>query len=87
MVFQLVRVAEKKWRRLNGSKLLARVIEGVKFVDGVAPNDSAYPMTTTLGIGYLKNRKADVQPLADWLLSEEGQMKLQEFDLIGIRQN
>jgi phosphate transport system substrate-binding protein len=55
-------------------------------IDGVAPKDSAYPMTTTLGIGYLKNRQTDVRPLADWLLSEEGQMKLREFDLIGIRQ-
>ena len=40
MVFQLVRVAEKKWRRLNGSQLLARVIEGVKFVDGIDPNST-----------------------------------------------
>lgn len=38
MVFQLVRVAEKHWRRLNGSKLLPRVIEGIKFIDGVDPN-------------------------------------------------
>lgn len=37
MVFQLVRVAEKHWRRLNGSKLLERVIEGIKFIDGVDP--------------------------------------------------
>jgi putative transposase len=34
MVFQLVRVAEKHWRRLNGSDLLSEVITGVKFVDG-----------------------------------------------------
>lgn len=34
MVFQLVRVAEKHWRRLNGSALLAQVITGVKFADG-----------------------------------------------------
>src|ERR1035437_4981395 len=35
MVFQLARVAEKHWRRLNGYELLVRVIAGVKFVDGV----------------------------------------------------
>ena len=35
MVFQLASVAEKHWRRLNGYELLARVIAGVKFVDGV----------------------------------------------------
>jgi transposase-like protein len=34
MVFQLVRVAEKHWRRLNGAELLTQVITGVKFADG-----------------------------------------------------
>lgn len=34
MVFQLVRVAEKNWRRLKGSELLVQVITGVKFADG-----------------------------------------------------
>jgi len=38
MVFQLARVAKKHWRRLNGYELLARVIAGVKFVDGVELN-------------------------------------------------
>ena len=41
MVFQLARVAEKHWRRLNGYELLARVIAGVKFVDGVEQNPKA----------------------------------------------
>ena len=41
MVFQLARVAEKHWRRLNGYELLARVIAGVKFVDGVEFNPEA----------------------------------------------
>lgn len=35
MVFQLCRCAQKKWRRLSGYELLAKVIKGVKFVDGV----------------------------------------------------
>ena len=26
--------AEKKWRKLNGHQLIAKVIEGVQFVDG-----------------------------------------------------
>jgi len=34
MVWQLARAAQKGWRRLNGSALLAKVIEGVVFVDG-----------------------------------------------------
>jgi putative transposase len=34
MVFKLVREAEKHWRRLNGSHLIEKVIEGVVFIDG-----------------------------------------------------
>jgi len=34
MVFKLGLEAEKRWRRLNGHQLIAKVIEGVKFVDG-----------------------------------------------------
>ncbi len=34
MVFKLAMEAEKRWRRLNGHQLIAKVIEGVKFVDG-----------------------------------------------------
>ena len=36
MVFTLVRSASKKWRKLNGTNQLPRVIEGVTFTDGVA---------------------------------------------------
>lgn len=34
MVFRLCQCAEKKWRRLDGSKLLAEVVEGVRFING-----------------------------------------------------
>ena len=34
MVWQLARAAQKAWRRLNGSEFLAKVIEGVVFIDG-----------------------------------------------------
>jgi phosphate transport system substrate-binding protein len=51
-------------------------------LDGVAPGDSTYPIVTPVGIGYLANRQAEVQPLIDWLLSEQGQAALQEFDVI-----
>ena len=37
MVFQLVRAAEKHWRRLKGSELITYVIRGVKFLDGELP--------------------------------------------------
>jgi transposase-like protein len=35
MVFKLTMCAEKTWRALNGSPLLADVIRGVQFIDGV----------------------------------------------------
>jgi len=35
MVFKLTQCAERHWRRLNGPKLLAEVIEGVNFIDGI----------------------------------------------------
>ncbi len=51
-------------------------------IDGIAPNDSAYPMIGPLGIGYLQKQQTQVQPLLDWLLSESGQTALREFDMI-----
>jgi len=35
MVYKLAAEAEKHWRRLNGHKLIVKVVKGVKFVDGV----------------------------------------------------
>ena len=35
MVFKLSIEAEKRWRRLNGYQQLAKVIDGVKFTDGI----------------------------------------------------
>jgi len=35
MVFKLAKCAEKNWRRLRGYKLLGKIIEGIKFVDGI----------------------------------------------------
>lgn len=34
MVFKLAIEAEKKWRRLNGHQLIAKIIDGVKFTNG-----------------------------------------------------
>jgi len=41
MVFKLMESASKKWRLLNGSPLLAKVIAGVRFVDGVEQTNAA----------------------------------------------
>jgi putative transposase len=38
MVFKLTQSAEQHWRTLNGSKLLADLIGGVQFVDGLKKN-------------------------------------------------
>lgn len=35
MVFKLIMEAQKRWKRLRGYQLIAKVIEGVKFVDGI----------------------------------------------------
>ncbi|MBU0718475.1 MAG: IS256 family transposase, partial [Planctomycetes bacterium] len=35
MVFKLMERASRKWRALNGSTLIADVIAGVQFADGV----------------------------------------------------
>ncbi len=35
MTFKLIEVAQNKWRRLKGYKLLADVLQGVNFKDGI----------------------------------------------------
>jgi putative transposase len=40
MVFTLVRAASKKWRRLMGANQLPLVVDGIKFIDGVATDDA-----------------------------------------------
>ena len=35
MVFKLTQSAEQHWNRLHGSELLADVVQGVRFVDGI----------------------------------------------------
>ncbi len=41
MVFKLAREAEKSWRRLNGCELIAQVIRGARFADGVEVQEAA----------------------------------------------
>ena len=40
MVFKLVIAASKTWRRLNGYEQLPRVIQGVKFTDGIQADET-----------------------------------------------
>lgn len=41
MVFKLGREAEKRWRKINGYKLVPKVIAGVEFKDGIEFNEAA----------------------------------------------
>lgn len=41
MVYKLARSAEKKWRRLNGYRLVVKVLEGVRFIDGIEENEQS----------------------------------------------
>ena len=41
MVFKLMQSAAKKWRLLNGSKLLPDVIHGTQFIDGINAQEAA----------------------------------------------
>ena len=41
MVFKLATEAQKRWRHLNASELVAKVVIGVKFVDGEEQTEQA----------------------------------------------
>lgn len=51
-------------------------------LDGVAPDNSGYPVVSPVGVSYLSTRKAEMQPLIDWLLSEKGRAALARIDMI-----
>ncbi|MBZ0307953.1 MAG: substrate-binding domain-containing protein, partial [Anaerolineae bacterium] len=48
----------------------------------ISPTDPTYPLLTIVGLGYDKDKQAEVQPLLDWLHSEEGQARLQTLGMI-----
>ena len=50
MAWKLMTTAQKKWRRLRGYKLLADVIEGVKFKDGEKVEADQFQDTADLAI-------------------------------------
>ncbi len=41
MVFKLITAASRTWRHLNGNNQLPKVIEGVKFRDGIEASENA----------------------------------------------
>ena len=58
MIYKLGVSAEKSWRRLRGFEWLAKVVEGVKFRDGI-------DVQTELLRGWLCNRRTHVRPQKD----------------------
>jgi len=38
MVFKLIQAAQGSWRRLDGQNQLPKLIEGIKFTDGIEAN-------------------------------------------------
>lgn len=38
MMYKLGRLAEKRWRRLNGHEQLTHLLQGIKFIDGIKQN-------------------------------------------------
>ncbi len=51
-------------------------------LDGVSPADPAYPIQNAVGVGYSADNQEHVQPLLDWLVSEEGQAALLDVDVL-----
>jgi hypothetical protein len=41
MVFKLAREAEKTWQRIMGHQLIGKVVEGIRFVDGLIMQEAA----------------------------------------------
>jgi transposase-like protein len=50
MAFKLMKTAEEKWRKFRGFKLLADVIKGVKFTDGIRDNETEQQDTKQLAV-------------------------------------
>jgi phosphate transport system substrate-binding protein len=51
-------------------------------LEGVAPTDPAYPITQPLFLRYRSEAQERVQPLVDWLRSEQGKAALRQYDVI-----
>jgi phosphate transport system substrate-binding protein len=51
-------------------------------LENLTPDDVRYPVTGPLGVGYLETRQADVQPLIDWLQSENGKAALLKLGVL-----
>jgi len=44
MIWKLLMVAERNFRRIKGSDLMIKVAEGVRYTDGVESNSERHPV-------------------------------------------
>jgi phosphate transport system substrate-binding protein len=51
-------------------------------IDGVGPDEAAYPILDSAGIGYLSQREGDIQSLMNWLSSAEGRVALNALGFV-----
>jgi phosphate transport system substrate-binding protein len=65
----------------SGSLIKSTAIRPIA-LDGVGPTESGYPITQPLVLCYRSERKAQVQPLIDWLRSEAGMTALRKTGVI-----
>jgi phosphate transport system substrate-binding protein len=51
-------------------------------INGIRPDDPTYPVLGSAGIGYMADREGDIQPLINWLSSENGKSVLKAFGFV-----
>jgi phosphate transport system substrate-binding protein len=51
-------------------------------IDGIGLDSAPEELRSILGVGYLADRKADVEPLIDWLVSTDGQAALEAVGVL-----
>lgn len=51
-------------------------------IDGIGVDNTPEEFYTVMGIGYLSDRSDDIQTLVDWLLSDDGQVALEDVGVI-----
>jgi phosphate transport system substrate-binding protein len=51
-------------------------------IDGTKPDNAAYPILGSAGIGYLAERESDIQPLINWLSSADGKAALKMLGFV-----
>jgi phosphate transport system substrate-binding protein len=51
-------------------------------IDGIGTDNAPETMSIIMGVGYLASQQDNVQPLIDWLLSENGQSALEAVGVI-----